>query len=118
MLGADFALDLALAIRAIGGHPAVHRNSQPWNMGWKRLSWTDAKYLRHGITMDAWMGIRKIVPVPSCAMTHATLILRSLGTSSQHKKKQVDVIIDMRAAMTAGCGFWLGEQGAIMCPET
>eukprot|EP00959_Pyramimonas_sp_CCMP1952_P352649 7388515-Pyramimonas_sp.AAC.1 len=35
LLGADFAWDRVVAIRAIGGHTAVHRNSQPWNMDWK-----------------------------------------------------------------------------------
>eukprot|EP00959_Pyramimonas_sp_CCMP1952_P392606 8226594-Pyramimonas_sp.AAC.1 len=39
--GADFAWDRALAMCAIGGHTAVHRNSQPWNTGWKRSSWAD-----------------------------------------------------------------------------
>eukprot|EP00959_Pyramimonas_sp_CCMP1952_P229695 4802462-Pyramimonas_sp.AAC.1 len=30
-----------VTILAIGGHTAVHRNSQQWNIGWERLSWTD-----------------------------------------------------------------------------
>eukprot|EP00959_Pyramimonas_sp_CCMP1952_P271665 5679511-Pyramimonas_sp.AAC.1 len=40
------------------------------------------------------------------------------GYKFEHKKKQVDVVIDMRSAMTAGCDFWLGEQGATMCPQS
>eukprot|EP00959_Pyramimonas_sp_CCMP1952_P318399 6662472-Pyramimonas_sp.AAC.1 len=36
----------------------------------------------------------------------------------EHKKKPVDVVIDMRAVTTAGCHFWLGEQGVIVRPET
>eukprot|EP00959_Pyramimonas_sp_CCMP1952_P248106 5186341-Pyramimonas_sp.AAC.1 len=35
----------------------------------------------------------------------------------QHKKKQVDIVSDMKAAMSAGCELWLGEQGATMCPQ-
>eukprot|EP00959_Pyramimonas_sp_CCMP1952_P396584 8309116-Pyramimonas_sp.AAC.1 len=38
------------------------------------------------------------------------------GYKFEHKKKQVDVVVDMHSATTAE--FWPSEQGPIMCPQT
>eukprot|EP00959_Pyramimonas_sp_CCMP1952_P283335 5923151-Pyramimonas_sp.AAC.1 len=121
LLGTDFAWDQTLAMRAIGGHTAVHRNSQPWNVGWMRLSWTDMKYLHHATTRDAWTSIRNIGAVPGYGADRHTPQEAFYSTSSvmrydtqnphcatpgykfEHKKKQVDVVIGIRSAMSIGC---------------
>eukprot|EP00959_Pyramimonas_sp_CCMP1952_P050028 1045742-Pyramimonas_sp.AAC.1 len=40
------------------------------------------------------------------------------GYQLQRPKEQVDIVIDMQAAMQAGCEFWLGVHSAIICPQT
>eukprot|EP00959_Pyramimonas_sp_CCMP1952_P181375 3792396-Pyramimonas_sp.AAC.1 len=96
-------------------------------MGWKRLFGADAECPRRAATRDAWTSVRKSCIVSGSgadrrtrreAFYRSSSVARNNihnlhttipGYKFERKKKQVDVVIDMRAAMTPGCHFSLGE---------
>eukprot|EP00959_Pyramimonas_sp_CCMP1952_P349934 7331812-Pyramimonas_sp.AAC.1 len=86
------------------------------------------KCLHRATTRDAWLSIRKTGIIPGHGAERQTRKeaffssrpfangdgnnprTKIKGYKFDRKKKQVDVIFDMRAATVAGCDFWPEEQ--------